>query len=122
MTSEAVTGTVERLTRAVDAELAATGRSRDGFTVAAYHNVVVGDTREAAHEEGFRFLSAYTGAAMTPELARTWTAAGRPEDCAADLQALVDLGVDVITLRLTSYDQAAQYDRLVEEVLPLLSP
>lgn len=47
-----------------------------------------------------------------------WTAAGSPQECIEQPRELVSDGAKAITLRLTSWQQREQYDRLVNEVLP----
>ncbi len=53
-----------------------------------------------------------------PELVESWLAYGSPEECAARLRQYVGVGIKMITLRLTSWDQMSQLKRLMEEVLP----
>ncbi len=53
-----------------------------------------------------------------PELVESWLAWGSPEQCAAKLRQYVDVGVRMITLRLTGWDQIGQLQRCIEEVLP----
>ncbi len=48
----------------------------------------------------------------------SWTAAGTPEQCADHLRDLAEDGAKAITLRITSWDQKGQLQRLVNEVLP----
>jgi len=48
-----------------------------------------------------------------------WVATGSPQQCAERLAQIRDLGFSEVTLRITSWNQADQYHRLVEEVLPV---
>ncbi|MGO9451172.1 MAG: LLM class flavin-dependent oxidoreductase [Candidatus Binataceae bacterium] len=86
----------------------------------AYHNINLNSDRNAALQESKRFLDEYYGPVFGPQMVEAWTAAGTPAQCAADLRALVDAGAKQITLRITSWDQQDQFQRLVYEVLPLV--
>ena len=54
-------------------------------------------------------------------MVEAWTAAGTPAQCAASLRELASDGAKSIALRITSWNQHAQFDRLVKEVLPLVN-
>lgn len=94
------------------------GRDPEAFPTVAYHNVNIQGTREDALAESARFLAEYYGPVFTDEVVAGWTAAGTPEQCAADIRGLMDAGAKHVTLRITSWDQRGQFDRLVDEVLP----
>jgi alkanesulfonate monooxygenase SsuD/methylene tetrahydromethanopterin reductase-like flavin-dependent oxidoreductase (luciferase family) len=96
------------------------GRDPAAFGVAAYHNLNLNPDRDAAYEESYRFLGEYYGPVFTPEQTRHWTAAGTPEQAAADLERLYADGATEVTLRITSWDWRRQLKILVEEVLPRL--
>jgi alkanesulfonate monooxygenase SsuD/methylene tetrahydromethanopterin reductase-like flavin-dependent oxidoreductase (luciferase family) len=51
-------------------------------------------------------------------MVEAWTVAGDPSRCVDDLRRFVDQGVRRITLRITGWQQAEQYKRLVNDVLP----
>jgi len=91
------------------------------FPNIAYHNVNINSDRAAALEESKRFLDAYYGPVFTPQMVEAWTAAGTPEQCAADLRGLIADGAKGITLRITGWDQRGQFERLVSKVLPLMN-
>ncbi len=97
----------------------AAGRDPAEIEMSAYHNINIGPDRAAALEESKRFIDAYYTTDVAPERAASWTAAGTPEECVEHLRALEELGFDEVALRITSWDQAGQFRRLVEEVLPL---
>ncbi|MDA3039197.1 MAG: hypothetical protein O3C27_06640 [Actinomycetota bacterium] len=80
----------------------------------------IGSDRSACLAEAKSFLDAYYGPVFSEEMTHWWTAAGPPEACVEQLQDLIDQGATEITLRCTSFDQAGQFDRLVNEVLPAL--
>jgi alkanesulfonate monooxygenase SsuD/methylene tetrahydromethanopterin reductase-like flavin-dependent oxidoreductase (luciferase family) len=86
----------------------------------AYHNININADRTGALEESKRFLDEYYGPVFSPPMVEAWTAAGTPEQCAANLRELAADGAKAITLRITGWDQKGQYERLVKEVLPLL--
>ena len=46
-----------------------------------------------------------------------WVAFGSPQECIDRLKAFIDAGATTITLRLTGYDQEAQFKRVTDEVL-----
>jgi hypothetical protein len=48
----------------------------------------------------------------------SWTAAGPPSACVDHLRDIIEQGATAITLRMTSWDQRGQFQRLVDEVLP----
>ena len=94
------------------------GRDPALFPNMAYHNVNVNPDRQAALEESKKFLDAYYGPVFTPQMVESWTAAGPPAECVEHLRALKRDGARTITLRITGWQQEAQYERLVNEVLP----
>jgi alkanesulfonate monooxygenase SsuD/methylene tetrahydromethanopterin reductase-like flavin-dependent oxidoreductase (luciferase family) len=97
------------------------GKDPDAFPTIAYHNININPDRAAALEETKRFLDAYYGPVFTPPMVEAWTASGTPADCAANLRELANAGAKSIALRITSWDQRGQFDRLVKEVLPLVN-
>ncbi len=94
------------------------GRDPDGLLPGLYYNINVNEDRESAFEESMRFLDTYYMTHYKPELVESWLAWGSPEQCAAKLRQYVDVGVRMITLRLTGWDQMGQLKRGIEEVLP----
>jgi alkanesulfonate monooxygenase SsuD/methylene tetrahydromethanopterin reductase-like flavin-dependent oxidoreductase (luciferase family) len=98
------------------------GRDPDAFPTMAYHNVNLNHDRQAALEETKRFLDAYYGPVFTPAMVEAWTAAGTPAQCLDHLRGLFEEGPKTVTLRITSWQQTQQFERLVGEVLPRLEP
>jgi alkanesulfonate monooxygenase SsuD/methylene tetrahydromethanopterin reductase-like flavin-dependent oxidoreductase (luciferase family) len=94
------------------------GRRPQDFPTMAYHNINIGPSRQGALEESKRFLDAYYGPVFSPSMVEAWTAAGSPAECVEHLRALRRDGAKTITLRITSWDQEAQFKRMVDEVLP----
>lgn len=98
--------------------LKAEGRDPASFGNIEYHNININPDRNAALAESKRFLDEYYGPVFSAEMVEPWTAAGTPEQCAAHLRQLADDGAKAVTLRITSWDQKGQFERLVNEVLP----
>jgi alkanesulfonate monooxygenase SsuD/methylene tetrahydromethanopterin reductase-like flavin-dependent oxidoreductase (luciferase family) len=96
------------------------GRDRAGLGSALYHNVHINDDRPAALEESKRFLDTYYSSSFGPAFVEGWTAAGRPDRCAAELRAYAEAGVQHIALRFASWDQRGQLERFLAEVVPAL--
>jgi len=97
------------------------GKDPTIYPTIAYHNVNINPDRDAALQESKRFLDEYYGPVFAPAMVEGWTAAGTPKQCAQDLCAIARAGAKAITLRITSWDQAGQFQRLVHEVLPLVN-
>jgi alkanesulfonate monooxygenase SsuD/methylene tetrahydromethanopterin reductase-like flavin-dependent oxidoreductase (luciferase family) len=97
------------------------GKDPDTFPNISYHNININSDRAAALEESKRFLDQYYGPVFAAQIVETFTAAGTPAQCAASLRELTSAGAKSIALRITSWDQRGQFDRLVNEVLPLVS-
>ena len=96
------------------------GKDPAAFPTIAYHNININPDRNAALDESKRFLDQYYGPVFAPPMVEAWTAAGTPQQCAANLRELIADGAKSITLRITSWDQRGQYERVVNEVLPLV--
>jgi alkanesulfonate monooxygenase SsuD/methylene tetrahydromethanopterin reductase-like flavin-dependent oxidoreductase (luciferase family) len=97
------------------------GKDPATYPTIAYHNININPDRDAALQESKRFLDEYYGPVFAPPMVEGWTAAGTPKRCAEDLRAIARAGAKTITLRITSWDQAEQFQRLVHEVLPLVN-
>jgi alkanesulfonate monooxygenase SsuD/methylene tetrahydromethanopterin reductase-like flavin-dependent oxidoreductase (luciferase family) len=54
----------------------------------------------------------------SPEFVAGWTATGSPDECVEHLRVYQELGFDEVTLRMTSWDQFGQLERVMREVLP----
>ena len=79
----------------------------------------VWDTMRTQHPGDLsRFLDAYYTANYHRDALSQWVAMGSPAECIESIRAFVDAGATTITLRLTGYDQRAQFKRVTEEVLP----
>lgn len=93
-------------------------RDPDTFPNVAYHNINLDKDRPTALAETQRFLDAYYGPVFSPDMVEAWTAAGTAQQCIEHLRALAREGAKSIALRMTSWKQAEQYQRVVNEVLP----
>jgi len=97
--------------------LAEAGRDAAQFPNMLYHNVNINADRQAALEESKRFLDQYYGPVFSPAMVEAWTLAGDPARCLDDMRRLIDQGVKSLTLRITGWQQAEQFKRLVGGVL-----
>jgi alkanesulfonate monooxygenase SsuD/methylene tetrahydromethanopterin reductase-like flavin-dependent oxidoreductase (luciferase family) len=96
------------------------GRNPERFPNMLYHNININADRQSGLDESKRFLDRYYGPVFTPAMVEAWTVAGDPTRCVDDLRRIIDQGVRSITLRITGWQQAEQYQRLVGEVLSKL--
>lgn len=87
------------------------------FEVALYYNINVNENREEAFEESKRFLDTYYTTNYNRAYLENWVAFGSPQQCIDKLKAYVQAGATTITLRLTSYNQEHQFERVTNEVL-----
>lgn len=88
------------------------------FEACLYYNINVSEDREAGFEESKRFLDTYYSQDFDRPYLERWVAVGSPDDCIEQLQAFIDAGATTITLRMAGYDQARQFERVTNEVLP----
>jgi alkanesulfonate monooxygenase SsuD/methylene tetrahydromethanopterin reductase-like flavin-dependent oxidoreductase (luciferase family) len=90
-----------------------------GFEAAIYYNLNVNEDREAALEETRRFLdSYYAPARFSRAMIERCAACGPVDECIEKLRAFAAAGATTMTLRLCGYDQAKQFRRVTEEILP----
>ncbi len=103
-----------------DIDEQATERGRDPRSIERhlYHNVNLNDDRETAIEESKKFLDLYYTMDYSRDFVEGWVAAGSVEQVVDHIKVYEDLGFDEITLRITSWNQRAQLDRLIQEILP----
>lgn len=102
----------------IKAYTAEEGRDPSTLDNCLYHNINVNPDREAALDETKRFLDAYYSADYTRERIEAWSALGSPEQCIENLRSFRGSGVRRITLRLCSWDQLGQFERVVRDILP----
>lgn len=104
---------------AVRAAAAAHGRDPSGIEGCAYHNVHIGN-RKDAYAQSKRFLDEYYTSNFDRDFVEMWTAHGSPEECAEKIREFEAAGVDLLTVRFSAFDQLGQMRRFVDEVVPLL--
>ena len=102
----------------IRAQAAELGRDPSEITSHAYHNINLQDDREAALEESKQFLDTYYMTDYPRSYIECWTAAGSAKECIAHLDRFRQLGIDEVTVRVTSWDQLGQLRRVMDEVLP----
>jgi alkanesulfonate monooxygenase SsuD/methylene tetrahydromethanopterin reductase-like flavin-dependent oxidoreductase (luciferase family) len=94
------------------------GRDPAKIGSALYHNINVNEDRNAALAESKAFLDRYYSSNFSPKFVEGFTTAGSPKQCIDELKAYFAAGLDHITLRMASWNQAGQFQRFVEEVAP----
>ena len=94
------------------------GRDPAALGSALYHNININEDRAAALEESKTFLDTYYSSKFSPAFVEGWTVAGPPRRCIEELRAYFAAGLGHMALRLTSWDQAGQLRRFLEEVAP----
>lgn len=100
-------------------KVAEAGKDPDRYDYCIYHNININEDVEAGLLESKRFLETYYAPDEFPrQEVIDWVAHGTPEQCVERLRFFESIGATEVALRLTSWDQAGQYKRLIEEVLP----
>jgi alkanesulfonate monooxygenase SsuD/methylene tetrahydromethanopterin reductase-like flavin-dependent oxidoreductase (luciferase family) len=102
----------------IDAQAAELGRDPKSIERHLYHNVNLNDDKDAAIDESKKFLDLYYTADYSREFVDGWVATGSVEQVVEHIKKYEDLGFDEIGLRITSWNQRAQLERLINEVLP----
>jgi alkanesulfonate monooxygenase SsuD/methylene tetrahydromethanopterin reductase-like flavin-dependent oxidoreductase (luciferase family) len=100
--------------------LSAQGRDADRFPNALYFNVHIGEDRRRTYEESKKFIDLYYMTDFPRETVDMWIAHGEVAACAEYINRFIDAGVELFTLRLTSWDQKGQLRRVVDELMPRL--
>lgn len=103
-----------------DIDRVAREAGRDPGTIErhVYHNINLNDDREAAIDESKKFLDLYYTTDYDRSFVEGWVAAGSVEQVVEHIKVYEELGFDEITLRITSWNQAEQLSRVINEVLP----
>jgi alkanesulfonate monooxygenase SsuD/methylene tetrahydromethanopterin reductase-like flavin-dependent oxidoreductase (luciferase family) len=96
------------------------GRDADAFDNTLYYNVNINDDREEAAAESKRFLDAYYGFDISRPRLDIWVAYGPAEEVIGKIREFADAGAKEITLRITSWDQKGQLEKIKREVIPAL--
>lgn len=100
--------------------LAEQGRDPESFETHLYHNINVNENRDAALAESKRFLDLYYSMDYDMEYVDAWCATGSVERCVEHLRVFQEMGIDEVTLRITSWNQMSQLERVIAEVVPQL--
>ena len=107
---------IAELRRLAEAE----GRDPSSIETHLYHNINLNDDRACALDESKRFLDAYYTMDYSPSHVAGWTATGSAKECIEHLRVYRELGFDEVTLRMASWDQFGQLERVMREVIPAL--
>ncbi len=95
------------------------GRTSEDFPTAYHMMININDDEDAAWEQGVKFLTEYYGPLEESRL-RIWLAAGSPREVAGRIQAYIDVGLKVPSLRFAGWDGLHQLKLFIEEVNPLI--
>jgi len=93
------------------------GRDPEAFDNTLYYNVNINDDREEAAAESKRFLDAYYGFDISRPRLDIWVAYGPAEEVIGKIREFADAGAKEITLRITSWDQKGQLEKIKREVI-----
>lgn len=93
------------------------GRPGD-FATAIYYNINVREDHDAAFQESLRYVEAYYGTPISNDLLEGCLAYGTPDACVKRIVPYFRAGVETVCLRLTSWDQRGQLQRVLTEVIP----
>jgi alkanesulfonate monooxygenase SsuD/methylene tetrahydromethanopterin reductase-like flavin-dependent oxidoreductase (luciferase family) len=96
------------------------GRDPASIGSALYHNLNIGEDRQAGLEETKTFLDAYYSAKFSPAFVEGWTIAGPPKSCIEQFKRYFDAGLGHMAIRLSSWNQRGQLERFLNEVAPAL--
>jgi alkanesulfonate monooxygenase SsuD/methylene tetrahydromethanopterin reductase-like flavin-dependent oxidoreductase (luciferase family) len=103
----------------INARAEAAGRDPAAIEKHLYHNININDHSQAdAVDESKRFLDLYYTANYPTEFVAGWTATGSVDQIVEHLLVYKELGFDEATLRITSWNQFEQLQRVIEEVIP----
>ena len=94
------------------------GRDPASIETCLYHNINLNPDREAGLAESKRYLDIYYTADYTREAVEQFVALGTPEQAVEHLKRIEQLGFDEVALRITSWNQREQMERLIAEVAP----
>jgi alkanesulfonate monooxygenase SsuD/methylene tetrahydromethanopterin reductase-like flavin-dependent oxidoreductase (luciferase family) len=94
------------------------GRDPSKIGSSLYHNINIKEDRQVALNESKAFLDKYYTSNFSMNFVEGFTTAGTPQQCIEELKAYFAAGIEHITLRMTSWDQAGQMKRFLEDVAP----
>jgi alkanesulfonate monooxygenase SsuD/methylene tetrahydromethanopterin reductase-like flavin-dependent oxidoreductase (luciferase family) len=94
------------------------GRDPSKIGSSLYHNINIKPDRRTALDESKAFLDKYYTSNFSMKFVEGFTTAGTPEACIEELKAYFSAGIEHITLRMTSWDQAGQLKLFLDTVAP----
>ena len=94
------------------------GRDPAKIGSSLYHNINIKEDRQVALAESKAFLDKYYTSNFSMKFVEGFTTAGTPKQCIEELKGYFAAGIEHIALRMTSWDQAGQLKRFLEEVAP----
>lgn len=92
----------------------------DDFEAGFYYNIHVTENPDRGMEEVVSYMRDYYGTDYDRGFLERWVAIGSPDECIRRIQEFAEAGATTITLRMAAYDEAHQFERVTEEVLPAL--
>ena len=93
---------------------------RNSFEACLYYNIHVTEDPALGMEEVASYMRDYYSTEYNQGFLDRWVAIGDPQECISRIRQYVDAGATTITLRLVGYDEARQFRRVTDEVLPAL--
>ena len=92
----------------------------EDFEASLYYNIHVTEDPDRGMDEVVSYMRDYYGADYDRGFLQRWVAIGDPEEYIRRISEFVDAGATTITLRLAGYEEAHQFQRVTNEVLPAL--
>ncbi len=92
----------------------------DDFEACLYYNIHVTEDPNRGMDEVLSYMRDYYSTDYDPQFLQRWVAIGNPAECVRRINRFVQAGATTITLRLVGYDEAHQFQRVTNEVLPAL--
>ena len=92
----------------------------DDFEAGFYYNIHVTEDPEQGMEEVATYMRDYYGVDYDRGFLERWVAIGDPDECVRRIGEFADAGATTITLRIAAYDEAGQFRRITDQVLPAL--
>ncbi|MYH05988.1 MAG: LLM class flavin-dependent oxidoreductase [Acidimicrobiia bacterium] len=92
----------------------------DDFEACLYYNIHVTEDPDRGMEEVESYMRDYYFTDYDRGFLERWVAIGDPSECIRRIKEFADAGATTITLRIAAYDEAGQFRRVTEEILPAL--
>jgi alkanesulfonate monooxygenase SsuD/methylene tetrahydromethanopterin reductase-like flavin-dependent oxidoreductase (luciferase family) len=121
MTNKVTPGQFQQQWSRIQAMAREEGRDPAALESALYHNLNVNEDRSAALAESKAFFDKYYTSNFSAKFVEGFTTAGSPKQCIEELKSYFASGLDHITLRMASWNQAGQMKRFLDEVAPTFS-